>query len=160
MRRALVFPRATDVTWRARIVRFCVHAKASELGRSRSCEAAHPARASLPSPLPFPTAPGSHFFQNILSFGIGYATVNSDEIADASDAGMEVADYSFFESLPTTPHEGKLVRHVQLDAPLEIVVDGISRRGVVMKPGKPFDLYVGQVDAFMALQETAYGSLS
>eukprot|EP00965_Chrysotila_dentata_P015877 525483-Pleurochrysis_carterae.AAC.1 len=32
----------------------------------------------------------------------------------------------------------------QLDAPLEIVVDGISRRGVVMKPGKPFDLYVGQ----------------
>eukprot|EP00965_Chrysotila_dentata_P211043 6186254-Pleurochrysis_carterae.AAC.2 len=90
MRRALVFPRATDVTWRARIVRFCVHAKASELGRSRSCEAAHPARASLPSPLPFPTAPGSHFFQNILSFGIGYATVNSDEIADASDAGMEV----------------------------------------------------------------------
>lgn len=33
----------------------------------------------------------------------------------------------------------------QLETPLEIVVDGLSRCGVVMKPGKPFDVYVGQV---------------
>jgi len=26
-----------------------------------------------------------------------------------------------------------------------------------MKPGSPFDVYVGQVDAFMALQEGEYG---
>ena len=70
---------------------------------------------------------------------------------------------------------------MRLDAPLEIVVDGMSRRGVVMKEGKPFEVfglalaltpnphphphphphprphpsqvYVGQVDAFMAIQE-------
>ena len=70
---------------------------------------------------------------------------------------------------------------MRLDAPLEIVVDGMSRRGVVMKQGKPFEVfglalaltpnphphphphphprphpsqvYVGQVDAFMAIQE-------
>ena len=29
----------------------------------------------------------------------------------------------------------------------------MSRRGVVMKPDKPFEVYVGQVDAFMAIQE-------
>ena len=53
---------------------------------------------------------------------------------------------------------GGRVRHVRLDAPLEIMVDGVSRRGVVMKPGKPFDLYVGQVDAFTAMQEQQYNS--
>ena len=42
---------------------------------------------------------------------------------------------------------------MRLDAPLEIVVDGMSRRGVVMKADKPFEVYVGQVDAFMAIQE-------
>lgn len=51
-----------------------------------------------------------------------------------------------------------MVRHVRLDKPLEVVVDGVSRRGVVMKPGKPFDVYVGQVDAFMALAEGEYGN--
>jgi formate dehydrogenase assembly factor FdhD len=45
------------------------------------------------------------------------------------------------------------VRHVALEEPLEIVIDGQSRHGVVMKPGKRFEVYVGQVDAFMALQE-------
>jgi hypothetical protein len=81
-------------------------------------------------------------------------------------------------------HGNRYVRHVRLDAPLEIIVDGLSRRGVVMKPGMPFDMYVGQVwspaphqgttasaarsrsrsppqvDAFMALQEGEYNSAS
>ena len=43
---------------------------------------------------------------------------------------------------------------MRLDAPLEIVVDGMSRRGVVMKADKPFEVYVGQVDAFTALTLT------
>ena len=42
-----------------------------------------------------------------------------------------------------------LVRHARLSAPLEIVLDGRSCHGVVMKPGKPFDTYVSQVDALM-----------
>ena len=33
------------------------------------------------------------------------------------------------------------------------------RRGVVMKPGKPFEVYIAQVDAFMAIQEQASGSM-
>jgi len=99
-----------------------------------------------------PLSQGSHFFQNILSFGIGYATVDPPSNAE------EVADYAFWDSLPSVS-DGKYARHVQLPAPLEIVVDGVSRRGVVMKPNNPFDLYVGQVDAFMALQEEQFGTM-
>ena len=46
-----------------------------------------------------------------------------------------------------------LLAEQEATTPLEIVVDGMSRRGVVMKPDKPFEVYVGQVDAFMAIQE-------
>ena len=49
---------------------------------------------------------GSHFFQNILSFGIGYATV------DLSAHSDEVADYSFWDSLPSV-NTGQYARHVQ-----------------------------------------------
>ena len=52
----------------------------------------------------------------------------------------------------------KYARHVTLDEPLEIVVDGLSRRGVVMKPGNPFDVYVGQVDAFVEMAKGEYNS--
>jgi len=105
-----------------------------------------------------PLSQGSHFFQNIMSFGIGYATIDTTGASDEEGA-VEVADYAYLNSLPRQQHGGKIVRHVQLEAPLEIVVDGVSRRGVVMKPGSPFDLYVGQVDAFMALQESQFGSM-
>lgn len=92
-----------------------------------------------------PLSQGSHFFQNLLSFGLGYATVDP--------ARGELADYEYWDSLPKEASSTELVKHVRLDAPLEIVVDGMSRRGVVMKQGKPFEVYVGQVDAFMAIQE-------
>jgi len=97
-----------------------------------------------------PVSQGSHFFQNIIAFGLGYMTVDPG-------VGAEVAEYAFWDSLPeaaATEH----VRHVRLDAPLEIVVDSQSRHGVVMKPGKPFDIYVGQVDAFMALAQEQFNS--
>jgi len=101
-----------------------------------------------------PVSQGSHFFQNIISFGLGYMTV------DASKATSETADYSFWESIPPVPTQTQYARHVQLDAPLEIVVDGQSRHGVVMKPGKAFDVYVSQVDAFMALAREQFSSTS
>ena len=55
---------------------------------------------------------------------------------------------------------GKYVRHVRLPEPLEIVVDGQTRHGVVMKPGKAFEVYVSQVDAFMALAREQFSSTS
>jgi hypothetical protein len=53
-----------------------------------------------------------------------------------------------FESEPL-----KHVKHVKLDEELEVVCDGLSRRGVIMKPGMPFDLWVQQPDAMMALTQ-------
>ena len=107
---------------------------------------------SLPGAEAVPLSQGSHFFQNLISFGLGYANVDS-----AAASASEVADYTYWDSLPAAS-EGKFARHVRLDAPLEIVVDGLSRHGVVMKPGKPIDVYVGQVDAFMALNESLNNS--
>ena len=88
-----------------------------------------------------PLSQGSHFFQNIISFGIGYAT------ADPSGEGGEVADYAYWDSLPAAAEGAPMrhARHVRLEQPLQIIVDGVSRRGVVMKPGHQFELYVGQV---------------
>jgi hypothetical protein len=100
-----------------------------------------------------PVSQGSHFFQNIISFGLGYMTVDP-----SSPKASEVADYAYWDAQEAVPTDTSYVRHVQLDAPLEIVVDGQSRHGVVMKPGKAFDVYVSQVDAFMALSQEQYGS--
>jgi len=102
-----------------------------------------------------PVSQGSHFFQNIISFGLGYMTVDP-----SSDKHKEVADYGFWDQQADVGHGTTYVRHVRLDTPLEIVVDGESRHGVVMKPGKPFDVYVGQVDAFMALAQEQFNSAS
>ena len=105
----------------------------------------------VPAAAEVPLSQGSHFFQNIISFGLGYASVRGES---------EVADYSYWDSLPTSSasNGNKYARHVTLDEPLEIVVDGLSRRGVVMKPGNPFDVYVGQVDAFVEMAKGEYNS--
>jgi len=106
---------------------------------------------TVPGSAKVPLSQGSHFFQNLLSFGHGYATVE-----EGSD---EYADYDYWERLPAEAGSGEFARHVRLPEPLEVVVDGMSRRGVVMKPGKPFEVYIAQVDAFMAIQEQASGSM-
>ena len=105
-----------------------------------------------------PVSQGSHFFQNIISFGLGYMTVDPSQPESA-----ELADYAFWDSQPrhaSAASEGQYARHVRLADPLEVVVDGQTRHGVVMKPGKPFEVYVSQVDAFMALAREQFSSTS
>ena len=103
-----------------------------------------------------PTSQGSHFFQNIISFGLGYMSVDPE----ARQASEERADYAFWDEQKNVEHGTTYVRHVQTESPLEIVVDGHSRHGVVMRPGKSFDVYVSQVDAFMALAQEQWSSTS
>ena len=43
-----------------------------------------------------PASQGSHFFQNIISFGVGYMTVDPA----AAEATTEVADYKFWQTYP------------------------------------------------------------
>lgn len=70
---------------------------------------------------------GTHFFQNITSFGIGYFTVNFDGVEGHLDLG-------WLDNQNAT-HESAHVRHLSFDEPLEIVVNGRRGQGVVLKPG-------------------------
>jgi len=70
---------------------------------------------------------GSHFFQNLTSFQVGYLTVNST-------TGTSKLDWEWFARQKVT-HQGKYVRRLHLDKPLCILIDGRSRQGVVLKPG-------------------------
>ncbi len=71
---------------------------------------------------------GTHFFQNITSFGIGYFTVNSRD-------PLCHLDMQWLEAQPAE-REGEHVRHLHFAAPLDLVVDGRRGIGVIMKPGQ------------------------
>jgi CheY-like chemotaxis protein len=71
---------------------------------------------------------GSHFFQNIMSFGIGYLTLDRNSDRDRLDFG-------WLESLPAA-QETKHLRLITFEEPLEIVLNGRQNFGAVLKPGK------------------------
>ncbi len=70
---------------------------------------------------------GSHFFQNLTSFMIGYFTVNSN-------VDEEAIDWSWLKTQPETSR-ATFTRHITLDAPLTVRMNGHSHRGIVLKPG-------------------------
>jgi len=70
---------------------------------------------------------GTHFFQNITSFGIGYFTVNVRD-------GSGLLDQDWLDAQPAENETG-YVRHLSFPDALEIVVDSRSGVGVIMKPG-------------------------
>lgn len=70
---------------------------------------------------------GTHFFQNITSFGVGYFTVRSE------DAGAFL-DQDWLDEQPAEV-ETRHIRHVALPAPVEIVANSRTGNGVVLKPG-------------------------
>ena len=68
---------------------------------------------------------GTHFFQNLTSFGVGYFTIGIDEASgfvnkEALDS-MEAVE------------ETKYIRHVRFSKPLKILMDGKRQEGVVME---------------------------
>lgn len=70
---------------------------------------------------------GTHFFQNLTSFGVGYFTVNP--YADA----QEFFDESYLDE-QSAVFETSYLRHVRLEHPIEIKMNGRKKMGVVMKP--------------------------
>jgi len=70
---------------------------------------------------------GSHFFQNLTSFQVGYLTVNAGE-------GNGLIDWDWLDAQPAH-HEGKFVRHLRLESPVTVLIDGRIRKGVVLRPG-------------------------
>ena len=71
---------------------------------------------------------GTHFFQNLTSFGVGYFTVN-DFMGDG------VYNQSYLNSQPAV-EETKFVRCVRFEQPIVVKVDGMKKEGVVMLPGE------------------------
>lgn len=69
---------------------------------------------------------GTHFFQNLTSFGVGYFTINPFK-------GDGWFDEIYLNSLPAV-QETEYLRHVRFETPTVIKIDGKKSLGVVMKP--------------------------
>lgn len=70
---------------------------------------------------------GTHFFQNLTSFGVGYFTINPF-------SGEDYYDVDYLNSLPAV-YESDTLRIVKMDSPLIIGINGKKGLGVVAKPG-------------------------
>lgn len=68
---------------------------------------------------------GTHFFQNLTSFGVGYLTVNPF-IKDG------YFDIEYLNRQPST-YEDEYVRHITFPDPLKILIDGKTNTGVIYK---------------------------
>ena len=69
---------------------------------------------------------GTHFFQNMTSFGVGYFTVDTNLPGEGGIIHKEMLDV-----MPAV-EETAWVRHVRFDRPLRIMMDGMKQEGVVM----------------------------
>jgi len=69
---------------------------------------------------------GTHFFQNLTSFRVGYMTINP-YINDG------IYNVEYLDSLPAV-YEEPMIRHLHFDKALEIMIDGKTNRGVIFKP--------------------------
>jgi CheY-like chemotaxis protein len=69
---------------------------------------------------------GTHFFQNVTSFRVGYFTINP-----FNKEGFY--DVEWLDKLNVI-YEDDYIRHVRFEKPLEIMIDGKRHKGVIMKP--------------------------
>ncbi len=70
---------------------------------------------------------GSHFFQNLTAFQIGYFTVNPD-------AGEGFLDWQWLAAQPAVEEHG-CVRHLRFDSPAIVMMNGKTSQGMIFKPG-------------------------
>ncbi len=69
---------------------------------------------------------GTHFFQNLTSFRVGYFTINPY-------INEGYYDVDFLNNLKGI-YEDSFIRHVRFEDALEIMIDGKKHRGVILKP--------------------------
>jgi CheY-like chemotaxis protein len=70
---------------------------------------------------------GTHFFQNLTSFKVAYLTVNQ-----YMDEGF--IDKEYLDAMPTV-FETNMVKHVRSEQPMQTIIDGQIRTGVILKKG-------------------------
>ena len=74
---------------------------------------------------------GTHFFQNLTSFNVGYLTINpflDDGFFDVEYLNKQEAVY-----------EDEFLRHIQFKKPLAIIIEGKNNRAAIYKSGFQFD---------------------
>jgi CheY-like chemotaxis protein len=69
---------------------------------------------------------GSHFFQNLTAFQIGYFTVNPD-------AGEGTVDWGWLSEQASVDEDG-CVRHLHFEAPVRVVMNSRKSQGIIFKP--------------------------
>ena len=67
---------------------------------------------------------GSHFFQNLTSFNVGYINIDSWSRPD------DMLDIEALDAMPAI-EETELVRHIRLDKPLEMYIDGYNNKALI-----------------------------
>lgn len=83
------------------------------------------AEASLPNYRIEPSQ-GTHFFQNLTSFGVGYFTIDPR-------SNDSVYDIDYLDSLQAA-YESEFIRIVHFESPLTISINGRTGLGLVVKP--------------------------
>ncbi len=69
---------------------------------------------------------GSHFFQNLSAFQIGYFTVNPD-------LGDGMVDWAWLTAQPAVEERG-CVRHLEFAKPVTVLMNGRAGEGMILKP--------------------------
>jgi len=72
---------------------------------------------------------GTHFFQNLTSLNVGYFTVNPQ-------AGDGFIDWEWLAGQPAVEESG-VVRHLRLDSPVTVAMNGKAGKGIILKPRPP-----------------------
>lgn len=71
---------------------------------------------------------GSHFFQNITTANIGYFFIKYKSKKD-------FIDWDWLKSCSNIETETEFVRHIRVEDPFLIIIDGRKREGMIIKPG-------------------------
>lgn len=69
---------------------------------------------------------GTHFFQNLTAFRVGYFTVNPF----MKDGHYDI---DFLNAQPAL-YEDKYIRHVRFEKQCTVMIDGVKNQGVILKP--------------------------
>jgi hypothetical protein len=81
---------------------------------------------------------GTHFFQNLTSFSVGYLTINPF----IGDGILDIDYLNQFEAV----YEDEYLRHVRFDDPLCAYIDGKSNKAAIFKQGKDIDRSKGSLE--------------
>jgi hypothetical protein len=65
---------------------------------------------------------GTHFFQNIITFNIGYLTIGANDFVD----------WEWLDSIEASTESGAL-RHISLDEPMKVILDSRDSEAIITK---------------------------